>query len=351
MENNTLAKSLDELTMKDLLEKGVHFGHEAKRWNPKMSRFIYAEKNNIHILDLSQTLERLKTAAKFLEEAASRGNVLLVATKRQAVELIKETAINSGAFYMTARWVGGLLTNFATIRKSLNSLIQLEKNFEEGVLSRTKYEVALMKKEWARLFRLYGGVKTLTAKPTALVILDINFEKAAVREARRMGIPIVGVVDTNSDPEEVDYPIPANDDAVNSIKLVLDILGEAIKKGNKGNGVKHNIKNYSKLEVKIVKKEVEAQNKNEILDIMPEETVQDAPVVAKEPRRTSSKVKGILEKVKEDATKKAPKAKSAKKKAVAKVEKKEVSAKKASPAKKVKAKPAKAIAKKATKKK
>lgn len=300
---NSISKDLSAISLQDFLENGTHFGHEAKRWNPKMGRFIYAQKNNIHIIDISQTLERLKVAAKFLEEAASRGHVLFVSTKRQAVEIVRDAAIRSGSYYMTARWVGGLLTNFATIKKSLNALVELEKSFEEGVLDRTKYEVALMKKEWSRLFRLYGGVKTLSAKPTAVVILDTNYEKAAVKEARKIGIPVVGLIDTNSDPEDADYPIPANDDAIKSIRFLINLLADAVIKGNKGNGVKHSIKDYSKIEVKIIKREEETKSKAEVINILPEKPV-ETPLTKPEVKRSSSKVKGILERVKEEAQKK-----------------------------------------------
>lgn len=303
---------------KELLEVGIQFGHESQRWNPKMSKYIYSAKNRIHIIDIHQTEEKLKEAVNFLTDAASRGNVMFVGTKKQAADIIKEEAIRSGSYFISSRWAGGILTNFNVVKKSLNKLESLEKSFSEGVQDRTKYEVSVMKKEWERLNRLYEGIKTLNAKPTAIVIVDTRFEKAAVREARKLNIPVVALIDTNCDPDTADYIIPGNDDAIGSIKLVLKTLADAVLKGNKGNGIKHNLVDYNKVEIKITKTEDVKENKELIEEAQGNEPKLNAPV--REEKRTGrkSKVKGMLEIAKEKATKTGVKKESTKK-----VEKKE----------------------------
>ena len=289
-------------TVKELLKAGVQFGHESKRWNPKMAKYIYGEKNKIHIIDINQTEGKIKDAAEFLKDAASKGSVLFVGTKRQASNIVKDEAIRAGAYFVNVRWAGGLLTNFPVVKKSLIKLNSLEKSFEEGIEDRTKFEVSRMKKEWQRLERLYSGIKNLNQKPVAVVIIDTNFEKSAVRECRKVRIPIVGIVDTNSDPDFSDYLIPANDDAIGSINLLMKTLADAVLEGNKGNGVKHVLKDYSKTEIKITKlKEVK-----EIVETVeiPEENKQEEAPRMKETTpapRSRSKVKGILERVKEEA--------------------------------------------------
>ncbi|MEO6729354.1 MAG: 30S ribosomal protein S2 [Candidatus Dojkabacteria bacterium] len=339
----------------DLLQAGAQFGHQTKRWNPKMGKYIFGEKNHIHIIDADKTIKGLEEAAKFLEEAASKGGILFVGSKKQASELVKEEAVRVGAFFINKRWAGGLFTNFSKIKLSLNKLRSLEKGFEEGVKDRTKYEVALMKKEWQKLNRLYSGIKTLETKPTAIVILDTNFEKSAVKEARKVGVPVVGIVDTNCDPDMVDYVIPANDDAIKAILLVLKTLGDAILVGNKGAGVKHELKDYSKVEVQIIK----ANNVEEEAHIIISEEGEAPESVTMQPTvnksitaKPSTKTnKGILERVKEEAEeKKSPKKEKTVSKSVeksAKVEKKEV--KKTEAKKPVAKKEAAAKAKKDTK--
>ncbi len=300
------AKSSAIPTVKDLLASGVQFGHESKRWNPKMSRYIYGTKNNIHIIDIQQTEDKLKAAVEFLKEAAANGNILFVGTKRQASEIIKEEAIRAGAFYVDERWAGGILTNFQVIKKSLDKLNLIERQLEEGVQDRTKYEVSRMKKEWQRLTRLYSGIKSLTQKPTAVIVIDSNFEKAAVKEARKIRVPVVGIIDSNCDPESVDYVIPANDDAIGSIKLILKTLADAVLEGNGGKGIQHNLKDYAKAEVKIVKTE-------EVVDEIEKVDLEESSEDNKEPSKiedsiektkslkSATKNKGILERVKEEA--------------------------------------------------
>lgn len=322
--NNTQAQELKTSakinipSAKDLLEVGLQFGHESQRWNPKMSKYIYSAKNRIHIIDIHQTEEKLKEAVNFLTDAASKGNVMFVGTKKQAADIIKEEAIRSGAYFIVSRWAGGILTNFGVVKKSLNKLQGLEKSFEEGVQDRTKYEVSVMKKEWERLNRLYEGIKTLNAKPTAIIIVDTRFEKAAVREARKLRIPVVALIDTNCDPDTADYIIPGNDDAIGAITLVMKTLADAVLAGNKGNGIKHDLVDYNKVEIKITKNE-NAEESKELVDAGVENSAPESaqPKEAKKATR-KTKVKGMLEIAKEKA------AKTDKKTTSSKTEKKEV---------------------------
>jgi small subunit ribosomal protein S2 len=295
-------------TVKDLFKAGTQFGHETQRWNPKMQKYIYTVKNNIHIIDTTQTEEYLKKAAQFIFEAASRGSVVFAGTKRQAADIVQKAAVECGAHFVNQRWAGGLLTNFKMSQLSFNKLKSLEKSFEEGVEGRTKYEVSLMKKDWAKLHRLYSGIKTLDATPTAIFVVDARFEKGVIREARKMGIPVIAIVDTNTNPDIVDYMIPANDDAIASIKIIVDTLSAAVKAGNKGNGVRHQIKDYSKVEVKITKKA-------EVGEVTPlvQESIIDPTISGKSDRRDSKpepkspgkrgSSKGILERVQEQKEK------------------------------------------------
>jgi small subunit ribosomal protein S2 len=311
------------ITPQQLLKAGVQFGHETRRWNPKMEKFIFGSKNNIHVIDVLQTIEYLNKASEFLKDAASRGNVLFVGTKKQASNVVRDEAIRAGAYFIDNRWAGGLLTNFKMIKQSLNQLNSLEKMFEEGVQGRTKYEVSRMKKEWQKLSRLYSGIKSLNNKPTAVVVLDVNFEKAAIREARRIGVPTVGIVDTNSDPSSVDYVIPANDDAINSIKFLFRVFGDAVLEGNKGNGIKHELKDYSKVDVKISKGTVAEDDLGAVVTAVEEA---EAPSASTETQADDSKKvvrrasKGILERVKEEAKEEKKPAKKASAKPEAKKE-------------------------------
>lgn len=248
--------------VKEFLKAGVQFGHEIKRWNPKMRDYIYGEKNNIHVIDISKTLPLLDNALKFITESARKGPVLFVGTKRQATDIVREEAIRCGAFFIDHRWPGGLLTNFEIIKRSLNTLQKLEKDFEEGVHGRTKYEVAKMKVKWERLARLYKGIKTMTRYPSCVVVVDARYEMGAIREAKRLKIPVISIVDTNSDPTIVDYVVPGNDDAIRSIKLFMKLFADAVLVGNGGHGIKHNLKDYSKVEVKLIKEEEKNQEES-----------------------------------------------------------------------------------------
>lgn len=278
----------------NFLEAGVQFGHQTKRWNPKMSKYIYADRAGLHIIDVGQTFEELVKALKFLVEASSRGTVLFVGTKRQARDIIKDMAVDAGAYFIIHRWVGGLLTNFNYTRRSLKKLITLEEAFEAGIEGRTKFEISRMKKEWERLNRLYEGVKSMESKPTAVVVLDAKYEKNAVREARLVGVPVVAIVDTNCDPDIVNYPVPGNDDAISSIQLLFSLFAKAVKQGNNTKGVKHVFTDYSKYEVEIRK-----SDKDELTKYPDEMTEEQEAIITKVESVQAKKPtgEGILERV------------------------------------------------------
>jgi small subunit ribosomal protein S2 len=220
------------VTMKELLEAGVHFGHQSKRWNPKMARYIYAARNGIHIIDLHKTVPLIEKAYEFLKNAAASGTVLFVGTKKQAMEAIEEEAKRCNMFYVNQRWMGGTLTNFKTLKKNIARLNEIEKMKEDGTYDLLpKKEVILLEREHRKLMRGLGGIRQMTALPSAVFIVDILKEQTALKEARRLGIPIVAIVDTNTDPDEIDYPIPGNDDAIRSIKLLTSIVASAVLAG------------------------------------------------------------------------------------------------------------------------
>lgn len=251
--------------IKDILKAGVQFGHEKKRWNPRYEEYIFSTKNNIHIIDISKTLPLLEKAGNVLANAMMDGPVLMLGSKRQAAAIVSNAAQESGAHYIVNRWAGGFLTNFKQISASLKRLRDLEKLFEEGVTGRTKYEIAIMKKEWERLNRLYAGVKNMEKLPKAVFLVDPNYESGPVRECNTLGIPVVAIVDTNSDPSKIDYPIPANDDAIGSVELVVNYIAERLKELNSPFAVKHNLKDYSKLDVEIKKQVVDEEDDAELM--------------------------------------------------------------------------------------
>jgi len=222
-----------EVTLKDMLEAGVHFGHQTKRWNPKMKPYIYKEQNSIYIIDLRKTLEQLNKACEFLKELTGEGGtVLFVGTKRQAKESVKEDAERCGMFYVNERWLGGTLTNFNTIMKSINKLENLEAMEKDGRIEQlSKKERLHVEKKKKKLLKVLSGIRNMKKLPSCLVIIDTKKEAIAVKEARKLNIPMIGLVDTNCDPEEVDIPIPANDDAIRSIKLFTKTLADAIIEG------------------------------------------------------------------------------------------------------------------------
>ncbi len=221
------------ITMKSLLESGVHFGHQTRRWNPQMKRHIFATRNGIHIIDLQQTLGMLEIACSFVSEVVSSGeSVLFVGTKRQAQESIVQEAVRSGSFYVASRWLGGTFTNFTTIQKRIDYLVQLEeRQLKREFQVLTKREAQKLEEKIDRLNRYLGGIKEMTRLPGAIFIVDIGKEKIAVAEARRVGVPIIALVDTDCDPRMVDYPIPGNDDAIRSIRLVARKVADAVLEG------------------------------------------------------------------------------------------------------------------------
>jgi len=224
------------ISMKQLLEAGVHFGHQTRRWNPKMAEYIFTERNGIYIIDLQKTVKKIEEAYMFIREAAMNGeDVLFVGTKKQAQEAIREEAERSGQFYVNARWLGGMLTNFKTIRKRIDRLNQLNEMQENGVFDvLPKKEVIKLKKEMADLEKNLGGIKNLKRLPGAMFVVDPRKERNAILEARKLGIPVVAIVDTNCDPDEVDYVIPGNDDAIRAVKLIASKIADAIIEGRQG---------------------------------------------------------------------------------------------------------------------
>lgn len=221
------------VTMKQLLEAGVHFGHQSRRWNPKMKPYIYTDRNGIYIIDLKKTLRLLRDATKYVRDSVAGGaKVLFVGTKKQAKEIIAEGATAPGMYYVNNRWLGGTLTNFQTVRKSVNRLIQLDAMFNDGSIEQySKKEQAMLGRERAALEKNLGGIKGMTRLPDILFVVDPSKETIAVLEASKLGIPIVAVVDTNCDPDPIDYVIPANDDAIRSIKLMVSQISEACLEG------------------------------------------------------------------------------------------------------------------------
>ena len=224
------------VSMKQLLEAGVHFGHQTRRWNPKMAPYIYTERNGIYIIDLQKTVKKLEEAYNFVREtSANGGNILFVGTKKQAQDAIKEEAARCGGYYVNARWLGGMLTNFRTMRTRIDRLAQLRKMEEDGTFAMLpKKEVIKHQAEIAKLEKYLGGVKEMKKLPAALFIVDPRKERNAIAEATKLNIPIVAIVDTNCDPDEIDYVIPGNDDAIRAIRLIAATMANAAIEGRQG---------------------------------------------------------------------------------------------------------------------
>lgn len=222
--------------MKQLLEAGVHFGHQTRRWNPKMKKYIFVERNGIYIIDLQKTVKKLEEAYDFMRQVGEDGGkVLFVGTKKQAQEAIKEEAERSGNYYINQRWLGGTLTNFGTIQKRVARMKEIEKMEEEGIFAvLPKKEVIQLKKEHERLVKFLGGIRDMTAIPDVMFVVDPRKERIAVAEARKLNIPLVGIVDTNCDPDEIDYVIPANDDAIRAVKLLTAKMADALIESKQG---------------------------------------------------------------------------------------------------------------------
>ena len=228
------------VTMKSLLESGVHFGHQVKRWDPRMKKYIFASRNGIHIIDLQKTIAAIRESYEAVRKIASSGkSVLFVGTKKQAQQAIQKEAERCGMFYVNNRWLGGMLTNFSTIKKSLQRLKKIEKMEVDGTFANlTKKEVSALQKEKAKLEKNLGGIKEMKELPGAIFIIDTHKEQIAVAEAHRMGIPVIAVVDTNCNPEGIDYPIPGNDDAIRAISLFTSIIANAVIESDNENGLK-----------------------------------------------------------------------------------------------------------------
>jgi small subunit ribosomal protein S2 len=222
------------LPLKSLIDAGVHFGHQTKRWNPKMRPYIYGARNGIHIVDLDQTARLFARAYRFVEDMVSRGgHLLMIGTKRQAQEIVTEEATRSGSYFVVNRWLGGTLTNFRTIKQGLDRMRQLERMKEDGTyLQLPKKEVIRLEKERSRFEKYLGGLKTMTSLPHAVFVIDPSKETIAVEEAKKLGIPIIAITDTNCDPDLIDYVIPGNDDAIRSIKLITSRLADAVVDGS-----------------------------------------------------------------------------------------------------------------------
>jgi small subunit ribosomal protein S2 len=224
------------ISMKQLLEAGVHFGHQTRRWNPKMAQYIFTERNGIYIIDLQKTVKKMEEAYEFVKQAAMEGKeVLFVGTKKQAQDSVKEEAIRCGMHYVSERWLGGMLTNFKTIKARIQRLAELEKMEQDGTFDLLpKKEVIKLRHEKEKLEKNIGGIKNMTRVPDVLFVVDPRKEKNAVAEAKILGIPIVAIVDTNCDPDEVDYVIPGNDDAIRAVKLIASKIADAIIEGRQG---------------------------------------------------------------------------------------------------------------------
>lgn len=228
-----------QITMKQLLEAGIHFGHQTKRWNPKMARYIYTERNGIYVLDLQQTLKLLEVAYNYIRDlSASGGTVLFVGTKRQAQDAIAHYAKSCGSYYVNQRWLGGTLTNFTTIKKRIAYLLELEEKFRKSDFpGMKKKEILLMTKKYEKLRKYFEGIKGMETIPDCLFIVDLKKEHNAVKEAKKMGIPIAAILDTNCDPDDANIPIPGNDDAVKAINLFCETIAHAIIEGREGRDI------------------------------------------------------------------------------------------------------------------
>jgi len=224
------------VSMKQLLEAGVHFGHQTRRWNPKMAPYIFTERNGIYIIDLQKTVRKLDEAYNFVRKVSENGdNVLFVGTKKQASDSVKEEAVRAGAHFVNARWLGGMMTNFKTIQRRIKRLEQLHQMQEDGTFNLLpKKEVIKLELEIEKLEKFLGGIKDMKKLPGALFIVDPRKEKIAIAEAKKLGIPIVAIVDTNCDPDEIDYVIPGNDDAIRAVKLIAGAMADAILEGRQG---------------------------------------------------------------------------------------------------------------------
>ena len=286
------------VAMKQLLEAGVHFGHQTRRWEPKMAEYIFQARNGIHIIDLQKTSKKLDEAYAFLKEQAEQGKtVLFVGTKKQAQECVKEAAEKCGMYYVDQRWLGGTLTNFQTIKKVLARLAELEEMEANGTFEvLPKKEVILLKKEKEKLEKNLGGIKNMTEIPGVMFIVDPKKERIGILEARKLGIPVIGLVDTNCNPEDVDYVIPGNDDAIRAVKLIVDCMANAVIEGRQGESMETAEETMTEEMVE----EVEPTDMEEVVE--EQEEVKEVKKAKKAPK--TEKVEEVVEEPVEEATEK-----------------------------------------------
>ena len=281
------------ISMKQLLEAGVHFGHQTRRWNPKMAPFIFMDRNGIHIIDLQQTVSRLNEAYKFIERlAAEGGTILFVGTKKQAQEAVAEEARRCGMYYVNQRWLGGMLTNFQTIQLRIRYLRELETRRDRGDFERLpKKEVQHLQDDITRLERILGGIKDMRRLPNAIFIIDTRKERTAVLEARRLEIPIIALADTNSDPDEIDYPIPANDDAIRAVRLLSAKIADAVIEGRRELEAQQKDSEPEEAEAGAPEEPSTSEEKSAPFSVPVEEMVEETPETSAEPELVAEEAK------------------------------------------------------------
>ena len=264
------------ISMKQLLEAGVHFGHQTRRWNPKMAQYIFTQRNNIHIIDLQQTVGKVDEAYNFVKSVAESGKpILFVGTKKQAQNAIRDEALRCGEFYVSERWLGGMLTNYKTISQRIKRLNDIDKMEEDGTFDKlSKKEVIKLKAEREKLEKNLGGIREMRGMPGAMFIVDPRKERIAVKEARTLGIPVVGIVDTNCDPDDVDYIIPGNDDAIRAVKLIASKMADAVIEGHQGESFDEGPE-VEATEAVVEETEAEAEEPKDIEEVVAEEETEE----------------------------------------------------------------------------
>ena len=300
-------KHTKSITIQDLFDAGSHFGHPSRRWNPKMTKYIFTKRNGSHIIDLSKTLVKLEEALSFIEDVISNGGkCLFVGTKKHAQSIIKSSAERSDSYYINQRWLGGLMTNFKTIEKRLERLVELEESFAKGlVISQTKRESQKLDAERGRLNKFFSGIKEMSELPSVLFVVDIHRENIAVAEAKKLGIPVVGMVDTNSNPEEIEYPIPSNDDGLRSIQIITDLVTDSIISGQEISRKRQ--EDQLAEEAELERQEQEARNKAQA-EASKRQTKKAKEKVEEKAPKAEEKVEEKAPKAEEKVEEKAPKA-------------------------------------------